>query len=194
MKKHINLLTKKKDYTQREKYFRYFRRTTLILSIVTLSLFFTIFIVKRGDEIEYEELLKRKQVFLTDSLSNKDRETKISYINQKGTYFKKVSANDMQFLPYYSVLESYLLRSTGFDSTESAKIQEVKFNNKRNIEMSIIVTGKDRLLSVMNALESDSLLGSFESLIVDKISTINAENEVYEIEFVGNFKSNKTTL
>lgn len=183
MRKRINLLYKKKDYQNIERIFINLRRFTFALGAVSVLLLLIIFVLKTGAKSKYEEKLSTKQQHLTQLLAKKDIETKAIYFNEKSTVLKSYLKDDINFLPYYQKLQTYLPVSTDYTS-----IELINFDNERNAEIVLSFSNYDDFYRHLSRFENEQFLGIFENLMIDSFTLSEEKSQSYQLKLIGKFK------
>jgi len=183
MKRYINLLTQRKDYQKKEKFFSRFRRMTTLLGVVTILFLIIVFAIEEKIKKEYQTLLAKKQDFLNQLISKKDVEKQIIYFNEKSNFFNKVLKEDINFLPYYRVLKTYLPVST-----QSADISMIKYNNTKKVEFVLTFSNYQDLYNSLSNLENEKFLNLFDELTLNSINLSETKIRNYQLSFRGRFK------
>lgn len=183
MRKRINLLYKKKDYQNIERIFINLRKFTFALGAVSILLLLIIFVLKTGAKSKYEEKLSTKQQHLTQLLAKKDIETKAIYFNEKSTVLKSYLKDDINFLPYYQQLQTYLPVSTDYTS-----IELINFDNERNVEIVLSFPNYDDFYQHLSRFENEQFLGIFENLMIDSFTLSEEKSQSYQLKLIGKFK------
>lgn len=183
MKKRINLLYKKKDYQNIERIFINLRRLTFALGAVSVLLLLIIFVLKTGAKSKHEEKLSIKQQYFTQLLAKKDIETKAIYFNEKSTVLKSYLKDDINFLPYYQQLQTYLPVSTDYTS-----IELINFDNERNAEIVLSFSNYDDFYQHLSRFENEQFLGIFENLMIDSFTLSEEKSQSYQLKLIGKFK------
>lgn len=184
MKKYINLLSQKKDYQKKEKFFRLFRGTTTLLGIITILFLLTIFFIDEKIKKEHQTLLSKKKDFLNQLILKKDVEKQIIYFNEKSNFFNKILKEDINFLPYYRVLKTYLPVST-----QSADISLIKYNNTKKVEFALAFSNYQDLYNSLSNLENEKFLNLFDDLTLNSINLSETKIKNYQLSFKGRFKT-----
>lgn len=183
MKKYINLLTKKKDYQKKEKIFFLLRKISIFFSFLVLVLLLATFLFEQKLKNQYQQLLSKKETLLTQLLSKKELEKKVVYLNNKGAIFDKILTQDVNFLPYYKILVDYFPISS-----DSATIESVTFNNKKETELVLNFFNYQDLYDSLSHLEDEKFLSLFEELYLDWLNLTEEKTRNYQLTLKGKFK------
>lgn len=182
MKKHINLLTKKKDYQTKERFFYLLRKVAIISGFLIVVFLSIIFLFQQKIKGQYQRLLSKKQEKLKQLLAKKEREKKLVYINEKSLAFKRFLQEDMNFLPYYNALLNHFPISS-----ESAKIKYINFNNQREVKLLISFYNYQDLYQSLGRLEDDKFLSLFDYLTLNSFSLSEEKMKTYQLTLKGKF-------
>jgi hypothetical protein len=183
MTKDINLLTKKKDYENKEKVFRFFRKISIISGFLIVALLLIIFLFQQKIKTQYQELLSKKEQKLNQLLQKKEIEKKMLYINEKSISFKKNLQEDVSFLPYYHILLGHFPISS-----ESANIKLIVYNNKRDVELLLNFYNYQDLYQSLGRLEEEKFLNLFDHLSLNSFSLSEEKMKSYQLTLKGKFK------
>jgi len=182
MKKRINLLTKHEDYQRWEKIFSWIRLSTIlsviIFFITTLGLIFLLFENKKG----IDELIKKKENLLKFISQHAPTEAKYQIFSKKFDYLKKILDQDVNFFPYYQLINQSLQSATTGAILKSITISKDK---KTNFEVGF--TTFEEMINFLNTVESSQFTQNFQSLSLKNFS-LKQELETNKKEFLLNFE------
>lgn len=184
MSKQINLLSQKKDYQKKEKFFSLFRKITLLLGIFTMLSLFTIFFIHKKIKTQYQTSLSKKENGLNQLILKKDIEKQVVYFNEKSSFFNKILKEDVNFLPYYRILKTYLPVST-----ESADISSIKYDNRKTVEFALTFSNYEDLYNSISAFEDEKFLNLFDELTLNSINLSEIKTKNYQLSLKGKFKA-----
>jgi len=184
MKKQINLLLQQKDYKKKEKFFSIFRKITVLLGIATVLCLFTIFYIDKKTKTQYQILLSKKEDYLKQLILKKNVERQTVYFNEKSNLFNKILKEDINFLPYYRILKTYLPVST-----QSADINSVKYDNKKTVEFALSFSNYEDLYNSISAFENEKFLAFFDELTLNSINLAETKTKNYQLSLKGKFKT-----
>ncbi len=184
MKKYINLLSKKKDYQKKEKFFNLFRKITTLLGIVTIFILLSLFVVYQKIKSQHQSLLSKKEDYLNQLILKKDVEKQIIYFNEKSSLFNNILKKDVNFLPYYRILKTYLPVST-----ESADISSIKYDNQKIVEFALSFSNYEDLYNSLSNLENEEFLNIFDDLTLQSINLSETKIKNYQLSLKGKFKT-----
>jgi hypothetical protein len=186
MKKHINLLLKRPGYKKIELFFDYFKIVTIFIGFCSFASAFVLFLVVNSARAEYNSLLVQKQQYLQDINQKQDIEKKALYINQKSSTVNTILKNDLNFLPYYTLLQQYL----PLDSN-AASIESIEYNNKREVEIILAFNNYAEFYNSLANLQDQKFLSIFESLKLESFTITEEKNNIYRLSLKGKFKQIK---
>lgn len=186
MKKKANLLLRKKNYQQLEKFFAYFRVVTFFLVAALFISIISLFLLMNSIKTQRQKLTAAKELLLTSIISRKDIETKALYFNQKGVALNTYLKDDVNFLPYYNQLQTYLPISS-----QSASIESIDYDNKRNVSVVLKFTNYDDFYNSLSSLQNSRFLSIFDSLSLEAFSITEAKVNNYSLQLVGKLKELK---
>lgn len=179
-----NLLVSKRGYSDILKYFKVFRISLLIMTIVILLFaFITGYLIFMQTQ-KLEELTQEKQKNLQLLSTKKEDEVKLIKIANKTQDFETFSKDDANFYPYYEILnQSFSL------STESANIENLNIEKDRKFNFSISFTDIKSLLETFKFIESENFLKNFSTIYLKSLETQDKQEvKFYRITFEGVFK------
>jgi len=189
--KRINLFAKQKKYLQVEKYFSWLRYGLIIL--VALFVVFNIFsfTVLSKEQQKIKSLNVTSKQYLDFLIKNNDIEAKFIFYKNKNNEFNKIISNDVNFLPYYQVLNESIK-----NSTSTALLSALTINKDRTTDFSILVGHYDSALVFIKYAETEDFLKNFEALTLTEFSgqlksksqTVDSGDNSITLTFKGKFK------
>ncbi len=179
-----NLLVSKRGYSDILKYFKVFRISLLIMTIVILLFAFIAGYLIFLQSQELEKLTQEKQKNLQLLSTKKEDEVKLIKIANKTQDLETFSKDDANFYPYYEILnQSFSL------STESAYIENLNIEKDRKFNFSISFTDIKSLLETFKFIESENFLKNFSTIYLKSLETQDRQEvKFYRITFEGVFK------
>jgi hypothetical protein len=186
MKKHINLLLKRPGFKKVEVFFDYFKIITVFIGFCSLASAFVLLLLIGSVKAEYNGLLNQKTQYLQDISQKQDIEKKALYINQKSSAVNTILKNDLNFLPYYTLLQQYL----PLDSN-SASIESIEYNNKREVQIVLAFSDYTEFYNSLSNLQNEQFLSIFEVLKLQSFSITEEKNNIYRLSLAGKFKAIK---
>ena len=171
--KRINLFAKQKKYAQIEKYFSWLRFS--LIGFVILFVFFNIFsfVILSKQQKKLKSLDALRKQYLDFLIKNNEIEAKFIFYKNKNQEFNKIIANDVNFLPYYRVLNDSL-RS----ATSSALLNALTINKDRSTDFSIQIENYETAFQFIKYAETDNFLKNFEALtLVEFSSQLNSKGQ-----------------
>ena len=179
-----NLLVSKRGYSDILKYFKVFRISLLIMTIVILLFAFIAGYLIFLQSQELEKLTQEKQKNLQLLSTKKEDEVKLIKIANKTQDLETFSKDDANFYPYYEILnQSFSL------STESAYIENLNIEKDRKFNFSISFTDIKSLLETFKFIESENFLKNFSTIYLKSLETQDKQEvKFYRITFEGVFK------
>lgn len=183
MRKKINLILSKKDYYKKELIFKYFRFITISLGFFVLVLILIMVNTGFGLNSDLEVVQKEKELILSELIKKKEEQVQLSYVQEKDTLVNNAILNDVNFVPYYNELKSYLPIASG-----SASIDSIDFDNKQNFKLTISFFDYEKFNSFLAYLEDKKFLDIFEKLVLDSFSISEEKNNNYKLVLIGIIK------
>jgi len=164
--KRINLFSKQKKYLKIEQYFSWFRTAVIIwvIGFLTFIGFILISLFQQQQKLKTLDL-QRKQ-YLAFLTRNNQIEAKFIFYKNKNAEFNNIMTNDVNFLPYYRVLNESLKFSTS-----AALLNTLTINKDRNTDFSILVEDYDTAFQFIKYAETDHFLKNFEALTLVEFSS-----------------------
>ena len=189
MRKRINLLIYHEKYIKTEKFFLKFKK--FIYSFLSFSILITLItlIILNNKKNELNQLVKEKKYL--ENFINKNKDVDIAYqiFSNKFSQIKNILNSDVNFYPYYKIINDSLKKATISASLESITIT-------KNKETNFTISFKDfnALISFLDFIEDESYLSNFRQLTLKNINlnqkpTSNQAGQEYKLDFVGQFKN-----
>lgn len=191
MKKHINLLLKKKEYVKKERFFHYFRIITLLMSIFVFLITLVFFFLNKNLQKKRARLLDKKTDYLNKIIKKKDVETKLTYLANQTDQLKKLSQEDVKFLKYYQIIKETVAAADKGNVATGTGILIDNFNldNKRNTQFSIITPDFNTYIKMLSYIETERFLSLFSQITLVGFSFKNegVNGKGYTLKFKGKF-------
>lgn len=187
MKKSINLLIRRHSYEYREKVFSRMRIAIVAIGCLCVLSLVTIYSLKTNVNIQKQKLLSKKEEYLSELLTKKDIEKKVSLLDEKSATLVNILNNDVDFLEYYHFLQSHLPLSTG-----SAQLSQMQFDNKRKVSFTLNFSRFNDFYQTLQNFEKDQFLDNFDAVSLGSfVVSPEASNESFKIVFNGSLKNIK---
>lgn len=187
MKKSINLLILRHSYEYREKVFSRIRIAIVAIGSLCVLSLVTIYSLKTNVNIQKQKLLSKKEEYLSELLTKKDIEKKVSFLDEKSTTLVNILNNDVDFLEYYHFLQSHLPLSTG-----SAQLSKMQFDNKRKVSFTLNFSRFNDFYQTLQDFEKDQFLDNFDAVSLGSfVISPETSNESFKIVFNGSLKNIK---
>lgn len=193
MKKRINLFSRKKRFDVFAAYASKIRFYGTVIGVFLFVIFMIVIYQIYTIQKDLRDLTKKKQLYLSVLLDEKDIEANIRYFKGKQTQLTTFEKDDAHFLPYYSVLVNVLKTSTN-----SATLDRVEIDKNRNTTFIVKFTDYDSMISFLKYVESPDFLDNFDALSMASLSlsrntqntevSIVSQNKNYQLQFKGKFK------
>ncbi len=180
MRKKINLLLTKKDYQKNEKHFGYFRTLTVIFGAISFVCLLIVFFNSNSLDTNISKLEIEKETYVKEMIKRTDQEAKINLFTDKNNYLKNVIQNDVNFVPYYDLIKKNLPIST-----DSARIEKIDFNNKKEIIMVLSFADYEAFYNFIGHLQDKSFLNIFKRLTLDSFTISEQSGNNYQLTFKG---------
>lgn len=191
MKKRINLLTKHEKYRTIEEVFQKLR---WLLGLLTGGFFVAyafLFLFLSQQRTKINTLLAEKQTLLGFLLQNKEVEAKFIYFSGKYKQLNSILKDDVNFYPYYNLLNESLKSASPTPSLSSLVI-----NKDKTTTFTLTFDDLNSLVSFLKFTESDVFVKNFSELTLISFASdqksINkstvSKNLNYKLDFKGKFK------
>ena len=138
------------------------------------------------------DLLKKKQLYLSLLMEEKDVEANIRFFKGKQTQLYTYEKDDARFAPYYSILLDMLNTST-----DSATLDSIEIDKTRSTSFVIKFKDYETMISFLKYVESEEFLKNFDELSMASlslnrdvvvVSTARYANKNFQLQFKGKFK------
>ncbi len=182
MKKRINLLVKQKKYTHLEQLFGWLRLSIIVLVAIFLFLSFFYYVLFNQKKQEADDLQSQKQELLNYLVANKEVEAKFVFFRNKQKQLSDVLQEDVNFYPYYNLLNDSLKSATPEPHLESVVIDQTK-----NAVFKVSFDNYESLLSFFKFAESERFLQNFSQLSLSNFQSDTRINNNFQLEFKGSF-------
>lgn len=182
MKKRINLLSKQKKYLNFENLLQRLRLAILVIGIVVLFLDIGFFAVLIKQKTELDLVNEQKKGLLTFLVANKEAETKFIYLRTKENQVANFLKNDVNFFPYYNLLNESLQ-----SASPQARLDSVLIDKDRATEFAVGFDDFVALLSFFKFTETPVFLNNFSELTLGGFNIIQQEKKSYQLSFKGKF-------
>lgn len=181
MKRGINLLKGQKKYIDLDALIKQLKIAIafiIIIFLVSYAFFYTILLSQRQ---KIDDLSLQKKAILEFLLKNKQVEAKFVYFRNKEKQLSDILKDDVNFVPYYTLLKDSL-KST----TPEAKLQSVVVDKSKAVNFLVNLENYSSLISFLRFAESDEFLKNFNQLILSGFSS-SSEIKNYQLGFRGSF-------
>lgn len=186
MKKKINLLSKQKKYIKLEKVFQVLRVCVLVSGIIVFLLDIIFFSLLLQQKQQLDSLTAEKNKLLEFMVANRKEETSFAYFRNKQKQIASYLKNDVNFFPYYNLLNESLK-----SSSPEAALDSVVIDKTKDVDFTVVFADFTSLLSFFKFAESDSFLKNFTNLNLKGFDIRTKENKNYKLSFKGSFKDIK---
>lgn len=181
--KRINLLTKQKKYTDISNLFFKLKYLTGFIVLIFLLSYIFFAIVLSGQQNTLSVLESQKKSLLEYLLQNKQVEAKFVYFRSKERQLSEILKDDVNFYPYYNLLQDSLK-----SSSPEAALENVVIDKNKTVTFSIGFKDNNSMLDFFKFAESDEFLKNFSQLILNTFSSsVLATSNSYKLEFKGVF-------
>lgn len=186
MKKKINLLSKQKKYIKLERVFQVLRICILVSGITVFLLDIIFFSLLLQQKKQLDSLTSDKNKLLEFLVANRKEETSFAYFRNKQKQIATYLKNDVNFFPYYNLLNDSLK-----SSSPEAQLDAVVIDKTKDVDFVVVFADFTSLLSFFKFAESDSFLKNFTNLNLKRFDLGNKDNKNYKLSFKGVFKDIK---
>lgn len=193
MKKRINLLSKKKHFSRVNDYAQKIKKFGAIFGVFFFILFFIVVIQTILYKNKVADLTKKKQLYLSLLVDQKDIEANTRFFKGKLTQLNKYAQDDAHFLPYYSVLLNAINLSS-----QSAMLDMIDISKTRSTTFVVKFNDYNGMVAFLKYVESPDFLKNFDDL---SMASLNLSRELegnsrgnsplsknYQLQFQGTFK------
>ena len=190
MKKGINLLSKQLKYKKIGTIIVRLRVVLVVLTVFFALLFLSFSVILFRQSQEVNKLISNKRSLLEYLLVNKEVEAKFVFFNNRYQEIKEILKNDVNFLPFYSLLNESLNQAS-----PAPQLKSLVINRDRTVSFALNFIDLPSLLTFLKFGESDNFLDNFDQLILGSFNIVqNSAKEKkanYELIFNGKFSSLK---
>lgn len=186
MKNRINLLSKQEKYLKLARLFESLRIGIMVLglAIFTLDIIFFGFLIRQKRQLDLLSTEKKK--ILDFLLANKEAEAKFVYFRNKENQISALLKNDVQFYPYYNVLNTSLS-----SASPSGRLESLIIDKNKEVEFSVGFNDIASLTSFFKFAESESFLSNFAKLNLNGFNIGKQGGKSYQLGFKGKFNNLK---
>jgi len=186
MKKRINLLTKQIEYRGLEAFFQALRIYILVFFGIFIVAFSLVFFFLYKQSVANRKLQIEKADLLQYLVSQKEAEAKFVYFNSKYSQIKNYLKNDVNFEPYYKLLNDSLKLAS-----PEPELENLKIDKKKAFSFDLNFSNMENLLVFLKFAESKKFINNFEKLTligfsIDQKTKQKASS--YQLLFEGTFK------
>jgi len=182
MTRRINLLSKQEKYLKLEGLFSKLRFVILIMGVIVFIVDIVFFAILIGQKNNLDNRLNEKKSLLQFLVTNKEAEARFIYLRNKEQQISTDLKNDVNFYPYYNLLNNSLKSSSPVASLDSVTIDKTK-----GVDFSVGFTDFNSLSSFFKFAESDDFLKNFTSLNLEGFNTVSQAQKGYSLNFKGKF-------
>lgn len=195
MKTGINLLTKQKKYQNIEKIFNSLKFGVALMVVFFLLGYLAVFLLLLNQKKTTDSISVQNAAYLQTLTQNKEVEAQFVYFVSKEKQISTFLKNDVNFYPYYSLLNDSLS-----SSSPPATLQTFVINSDRTSEFAVGFNDFPSLLNFLKFCESDFFLQNFTSLHLTNFTTTLQQNTAvqaaspsanlnnFSLHFKGTFK------
>ncbi len=185
--KKINLLSQHRNYLLYQNYFLMFKKIVYLLTGLFFVFLITSLIFIATKKKQMDVLIQKEQNLQTFIKNNFPLEENFKNFNNLFSQLKENLNKDVNFYPYYNLINDSLKISTNPPVIESLKIDQ---NKKVNFTLSF--NNMTHLIEFLDYVEKETFLTNFinlklESFSVESQSLLNTSTS-YKLSFVGQFK------
>lgn len=188
MKKRINLLTKHEKYIKIENIFSKIRIFTIVITTIFFLTNLLLFSLLINAQQEIKQLNLKKEELLKFMIDNADIEAKYKIFSIKYSSLKDILAQDVNFFPYYNIINESLKAST-----TDAIIKSIEIDKDKQTTFSVSFATFEEMINFLTNIENPDFTKNFQSLTLKSFSLIQGKeinkNE-YLLNFEGKFKTN----
>ena len=182
MKRRINLLSKQEKYLKLEELFSKLRFVILIMGVIVFIADIVFFAILIGQKKDLDNRLNEKKSLLQFLVANKEVEAKFVYLRNKETQIATDLKNDVNFYPYYNLLNNSLK-----SSSPAASLDYVTIDKTKEVDFTVGFTDFSALSSFFKLAESDNFLKNFTILNLEGFNTVSQGQKGYSLNFKGKF-------
>ena len=193
MKRRLNLFNRKKRFDFFSDYANKIKKYGTGAGVILFLVFVFIIIQTISVRGQVLNLTKKKQLYLSLLMNDKDIEANTRYFKGKQTQLLTYEKDDARFLPYYSVLVSALS-----SSLQSATLDSIEIDKNRESTFIVKFKDYDGMVQFLRYVESPEFLNNFDALSMASLNLSRASgssarvqstvNKNYQLQFKGRFK------
>lgn len=182
MKKRINLLVKQEKYVRLEHSLNNLKWILLFLVIIFVGCYAVMTFLLFRQKGVIDNLSQDKKILLEFLLVNDKTEAKFVYFRSKENQLSDILKEDVNFYPYYQLLDNTLKTTAPL-----ALLEAVAINKERETVFTLSFPDPNSMLTFFKFAESDEFLENFNQLILSQFSQTQLEGQNYQLIFKGTF-------
>lgn len=180
--KRINLLVKQGKYIKLEHAFGKLKWVLILFVVFFTACYVFISFLLFDQKKVIDSLSQEKEVLLEFLLALNKVEAKFVYFRTKEQQLSDILKDDVNFYPYYKLLDQTLK-----SLSSSAVLESVTINKLREAEFTLSFPDSKSMISFFKFAESDDFLKNFNTLVLTQFTQIQAESQQFELIFKGTF-------
>lgn len=189
MKKRINLLIYHDKYKKTEKIFLEFKKFIYFFLFFSILTTFFILIILNNKKNELNQLIKEKKYLESFLREKKDVDIVYQIFSNKFSQIKNILDSDVNFYPYYKIINDSLKKAT-----ISAFLESITITKNKETNFTISFKDFNALINFLDFIEDENYLSNFSQLTLKNINlkqktTSNQANQEYNLDFTGQFKN-----
>lgn len=185
--KKINLLSQHRNYLLYQNYFLMFKKIIYLSTGLFFVFLITSLLFITNKKKQVDVLIQQEQNLQTFIKNNFPVEENFKKFNDLFSQLKNNLNNDVNFYPYYNLINESLKISTNPPIIESLKIDQSK-----KVNFTLSFNNMTHLIEFLDYVEKEKFLSNFidlklQSFSVESQSLSNTSNS-FKLSFIGQFK------
>lgn len=188
MKKGINLLVYHDKYKKTQIFFIKLKKVIYFLLLFSILISAFMLIILNNKKNELDQLLEKKK-YLEDQLSKKQNiDVKYQIFSHKFLQLKNILDSDVNFYPYYKLINDSLKKAT-----ISALLESIEITKNKETNFTVSFKDFNELINFLNHVEEINFLSHFnqltlKSIVLNQNAAQMEKNQQYNLVFTGIFK------
>lgn len=190
MKSHyINLFRKKNQAIIVSTGMRQTKKITLRVILLLLVIMVSMYGLRTWIQEQINTLERQKDLYATFIDNNKDIEKEIILLHKRKEYLKRVLKDDINFRPYYTILNGIVDQPEGATASNSSVIQNIEFSYDTSTTITFESANEESSWQLIRRLESSETIGQFDQLVINGIVYNGLQEDHYQLYAEGKLKN-----
>lgn len=190
MKSHyINLFRKKNQAIIVSTGMRQTKKITLRVILLLLVIMVSMYGLRAWIQEQINTLERQKDLYATFIDNNKNIEKEIILLHKRKEYLKRVLKDDINFRPYYTILNGIVDQPEGATASNSSVIQNIEFSYDTSTTITFESANEESSWQLIRRLESSETIGQFDQLVINGIVYNGLQEDRYQLYAEGKLKN-----